>query len=152
MLLDKATILKKMLEADLIDRKQVGEAISRCGKQNEDLYEYLIAKLNNSSERINTFFLDNFDYHPIILNDIVLNPNIINIVPTILMVNHLIIPAFEIKQRIYLAISDPLNIDGLNAVMKYTGEKSGILLSSKDHIIKAISEYIFKPKIASKFK
>jgi len=151
-LMDKATILKKMLEADLIDRKQVGEAISRCGKQNEDLYEYLIAKIKKSSEKINKFFLDNFDYHPIILNDIVINPNIVNMVPTNLMVNHLIIPVFQIKQRVYLAISDPLNIDGLNAIMKYTGEKSGILLSSKDHIIKAISEYIFKPKIASIWK
>jgi len=152
MLLDKATILKKMLEADLIDRKQVSEAISRCRKQKEDLYEYLITQLKESSDKINSFFSDNFNYQPIILTDIVLNPNTINMVPTNLMVNHLIIPMFEIGQRVYLAVSDPLDIDGLNAVMKYTGEKTIILLSSKDHIIKAISEYIFKPKITSILK
>ena len=90
MMLDKATLLKKMLEADLIDRKQVGEAITRCKKQKDDLYEYLIRRLDESSEKINRFFLDNFNYHPIILNDIVLNPNIVNMVPTDLMVNHLI--------------------------------------------------------------
>ena len=152
MMLDKATLLKKMLEADLIDRKQVGEAITRCKKQKDDLYEYLIRRLDESSEKINRFFLDNFNYHPIILNDIVLNPNIVNMVPTDLMVNHLIIPAFQVNQRVYLAVSNPLDLDGLNAVMKYTGEKSGIMLSSKDHIIKGISEYIFRPKIASILK
>ncbi|UCE66553.1 MAG: hypothetical protein JSU85_00640 [Candidatus Zixiibacteriota bacterium] len=149
MLLDKATLLKKMLEANLIDRKQVTEAISRCKKRNDDLFEYLISRLDKSSDKINRFFLDNLNYHPIILNDIVLNPDIINMVPTDLMVNHLIIPAFQVNQRVYLAVSNPLDLDGLNAVMKYTGEKSGILLSSKDHIIKALSEYIFRPKIAS---
>ena len=73
-------------------------------------------------------------------------------VPTDLMVNHLIIPAFQVNQRVYLAVSNPLDLDGLNAVMKYTGEKSGVMLSTKDHIVKAISEYIFRPKIASILK
>ena len=149
MMLDKATLLKKMLEANLIDRKQVGEAITRCKKQKDDLYEYLIKRLDKSSEKISRFFLDNFDCHPIILNDIVLNPDVIKMVPTGLMVNHLIIPAFQIRQRVFLAVSDPLDIDCLNSVMKYTGEKSGILLSSEDHIIKALSEYLFRPKIVS---
>jgi type IV pilus assembly protein PilB len=152
MLLDKATILKKMLEADLIDRKQVSEAVSRCKGKNGDLYEFLVSQLCKSSEKINRFFLENFDYHPIILNDIVLNPNVVNMVPTDLMVNHLIIPAFQVRQIVYLAVSDPLDIDGLNAVMKYTGEKCSILLSTKDQILKAISEYVFKPKIAMTLK
>ena len=152
MLLDKATILKKMLEADLIDRKQVSEAVSQCKRQNGDLYEFLVMQINRPSEKINRFFLDNFNYHPIILNDIVLNPNIVNMVPTDLIVNHLIIPAFQVKQIIYLAVSDPLDIDGLNAIMKYTGERCSILLSSRDQILKAISEYVFKPKIAMNLK
>ncbi len=152
MLPDKTTMLKKMLEANLLDRKQVSEAIAYCKKQNEDLYHYLTTRLDKSSTKISRFFIDNFDCYPIILNDIVLNPDVVNMVPTSLMVNHLIVPAFQIRQKVFLAVSDPLDIDGLKAVMKYTGERSGILLSSKDHIIKALSEYLFKPKIASIMK
>jgi hypothetical protein len=149
MLLDKASLLKKMLDANLFDRKQVSEAIAYCKKNNEDLYHYVTRRLDMSSEKIRRFFLENFDCHPIILQDIVLNPEIVNLVPTNLMVNHLIIPVFQIRQRVFLAVSDPMDIDGLSAVMKYTGDRSGILLSSKDHVIKALSEYIFKPKITS---
>lgn len=141
-----------MLEANLLDRQQVSEAIAYCKKQNKDLYQYLTGRLDKSSTKFSRFFIDNFDCHPFILSDIVLNPNVINMVPTSLMVNHLILPAFKIRHRVYLAVSDPLDIDGLKAVMKYTGERSGILLSSKDHIIKALSEYLFKPKIASLMK
>ena len=147
MKLDKATILKKMLEAELLNRKQVSDAISHCKNQKEDIYDFLKSKFLKSPERINRFFTENFDFQLITLTDIVLNPEIINRVPTDLMVNHLIIPAFEIRQKVFLAVSDPLDIDGLNKVQQYTGETGGILIASKEHIIKALSEYIFKPKI-----
>jgi hypothetical protein len=152
MLLDKATILKKMLEADLIDRKQVSEAESKCRRRNEDLYEYLVSRVNKSSEKIKKFFLENLNCHKIILSDIVIDPQIANMVPPILVVNHLMIPAFEINRKIFLAVSNPLDIDGLNKIMKYTGEKTGILLTAKEHIIEAIDQYIIKPKIASIIK
>lgn len=149
MLLDKATILKKMLEADLIDKSDVSEAVSKCKKHNQDLYEYIVSRLNKKPNKIREFILANFNCPSITLNDIVLNPRIVNIVPPNLVVNHLMIPAFQINQRIFLAVSDPLDIDGINEVMKYTGEKTDILLSTKEHILKAISEYIFKPIVAS---
>jgi hypothetical protein len=152
MLLNKTTILKKMLEADIIDRQQVSEAESKCRRRNEDLYEYLVARVNKSSEKIKKFYLENFNCHKIILSDIIINPRIANMVPPILVVNHLMIPAFELNRKIFLAVSNPLDIEGLNKIMKYTGEETGILLTAKEHILEAIDQYIIKPKIASILK
>ena len=152
MKLDKSTILKKMLEAELLDQNQISEAITICKKRNEDLYEYIKLKFEDSTDQIHSFFSDKFDFVPIILSDIVLNENIINRVPVDLIVNHLIIPAFQIRQTVYLAVADPMDIDGLNEVIKITGEESRVLLSKKEHVIKALAKYIFRPRIASILK
>ena len=149
---DKATILRKLIDSDLIDRKQASDVIGRCKNRKEDIYTELVALIKLPSERIGEFFLRNFDFQQIILSDLVLNKKLINKIPVYLIITHLIIPVSQINGRVLLAVADPLNIDGLQAITEYTGPEIAVLLSCKDHVIQAISEYIFRPKIISLLK
>ena len=152
MLPDKATILKKLIAADLIDRKQVSDVVGRCKNRKEDIYAELVSRVSLPAERIGEFFQENFHVQKIILTDLVLNQRLINKIPTYLIITHLIIPVCRINGKVLLAVADPLDIDGLQAITEYTGSEIGVLLSSKEHIIQAISEYIFRPKIISLLK
>lgn len=148
MIPDRTTIIKRLIEADLIDQKQVDDVITHCENKKEEVYAELVARINLPAERIDEFFLENFGFQRIVLSDLGLNPALINAVPAHLIITHLIIPVFKINGRVFLAVADPLNIDGLKAIKEYTGSNIGILLSTSEQITRAISEYIFRPKIA----
>lgn len=147
--MDKSIIIKKMLDFGFINSKQFLNACQQCKSQGGQILEVLAQNEGITQDNIIHFFCDKLDYDFIELNDLVLNPEIVALAPPGLLVDHLIIPAFRVRECVFLAVSNPLDIDGLLEIEKYTGKKNRVVLASEDQIIKAIAQYIFKPKIIS---
>ncbi len=149
MLMDKSIIIKKMLDFGIINSEQFLDACQQCKRQGGQVLEVLTHQAGITHDTIIEFFCDKLDYDFIKLSDIALNPEIVALAPPGLLVDHLIIPVFKVRECVFLAVSNPLDVDGLSEIEKYTGTKNRVILASEDQIIKAIAQYIFKPKIIS---
>ena len=150
MLINRSFIIKRMLDSGIIDSKQFLTACQQCQNQGGRIFDVITDQAGMTGESIIRFFHEKLNYDFIRLSDLVLNPRIVTLVPPDLLIDHLIIPAFKIQNYVYLAVANPLDLEGLSEIEKYIGKENKIILSSKEQIIGAISKYIFEPKILAK--
>ena len=152
MLIDKSIIIKTMLDSGIIDSKQFLNACQRCKREGGKIFDIITDQAGMTGDNIIRFFRDKLDYDFVRLSDIVLNPRIVTLVPPDMVIDHLVIPAFKIRDFVYLAVVNPLELEGLTEIEKYIGEDNKIILSSEEQIIGAISKYILEPKILANIR
>jgi len=138
-MLDRMTIMKKLLATGVIDRETLIQIKLACQNRQSITLKVLANYTKMSTSEIRTFFEKHFNMPKVDLNSIVLNPEIVNLVPADVALTHLIVPAFRIVDKTHLAVSNPLDLDGLEEICKYTGEKCSIFLSPEDQVITAIN-------------
>lgn len=138
MLFDRVHIIKKMLETGIISRPILSQVIITCRARKIDILKVLANYTGMTSDQAQSFFHEHFGLSAINLDDIVINPKVARLVPTDLAMTHRIVPAFQVKDRTYLAVADPFNLKGLKDIREYTGDQSCIFLSPEDQVVKAI--------------
>jgi type IV pilus assembly protein PilB len=137
---DKALIIRKMLEQGIIDKATLNRVLFLARSRDIDVLQVLLNYSNMTPQQIQDFAAEQFNLPRLDLDDIVLNPKIANLVPLDLALAHRLIPAFKIINRTHVAVSNPFDIDGINSVMKFLGEKSDIFLVSEEQVVKTIRE------------
>jgi hypothetical protein len=137
---DKALIIRKMLEQGVIDRETLNRVLFLARSRDIDVLQVLLNYSNMTPEQIHDFAARHFNLPRLDLDDIVLNPEIAKLVPLDLALAHRLIPAFKIINRTHLAVSNPFDIDGINSVMKYLGDKSDIFLVSEEQVVRTIRD------------
>ena len=145
MMPNRIGIIKKLLETGTVDRTTLSRVMSICRGNRTIVLQALANYAGMSSSQIRDFFEEHFGLYNIDLDDIVLNPEIVKLVPAEVAWNHLIVPAFRIIDKTFLAVSNPMNIDGLEEICEYTGLRCEIVLAPEEQVIKAI-ENSTKPK------
>jgi hypothetical protein len=135
---DKINIIRKMLELGLIDKETLSRVLLLAKSRNLDILQILANYSNMSLEQIQEFAIEHFDMFRIDLDDIVLNPEVVKLIPLELALAHRMIPAFRILNRTHLAVSNPFDLEGINRVKGYIGEDSGLVLVSEDQVVSTI--------------
>jgi len=152
MKINRIAIVKKLLETGIIDRSTLSQVMLNCRDREAITFEVLANYTNMTTAEIRNFFEEHFGIPTLDLNDISLNPEIANLVPADLALNHLMIPAFRIIDKTHVAVSNPMDIQGLDEMSKYTGIPFSIFLSSEDQVIKAIRKSIKSEEVGEKEK
>lgn len=142
MMLNRIKIIKKLLETGTVDRMTLSRVMSICRGNRAIVLQALANHAGMTSSQIRDFFEEHFGLQNIELNDFLLDPGVVKLVPFEVAWNHLIVPAFRISDKTFLAVSNPLNIEGLEEICEYIGSRCEILLSPEEQVKKAIEDSI----------
>lgn len=138
---DKVHIIQKMLELGLIDRAILGRVLLMCKNRNIDILKVLANYAGMSLKEIQEFAAKHFDLPVIELSDLVLNPDVVRMIPHGLARQHRLIPAFKISQKTHVAVSNPFDFAGISRLKDYIGEDSRIFISPEEQILQTIKNY-----------
>ncbi len=135
---DSAAIINKMIEAGIIDRNLLHRVRLTCKNRNISVPRVLANYANLTSADIQAFFSEYFDLEIIHLDTLVLNPKVAGQIPYDIAAGHNLIPAFKIRANTYVAVGNPLDLDGIRLALNYIGENNIIFLSPENEIIDAL--------------
>jgi type IV pilus assembly protein PilB len=138
---DRVQIIKKMLEVGLISRPVLSQVIITCRARKIEILKVLANYAGLDSKDIHTFLEKHFGMTRIDLDDIVLNPDVVKLVPFDLARGNRMIPAFKINGRTFLAVADPFNFNGIRELQKYTGRDNDIFLASEDQVLDKLDRF-----------
>jgi type IV pilus assembly protein PilB len=141
MVYDKAHIIRKMLEVGLVDGGTVSRVLILSRSRGIDVLRVLVNYAGMKPDEVRRFAVDHFGLITVDLNDIVLNPYVVRLVPASVALEHRMIPAFKVWSRTHLAVSNPFDFDGINRIENYTGKDSGIFLAPENQVVHAIRSY-----------
>lgn len=138
---DKTHIIRKMLKLGMINRDTLARTLATCKGRRIDILRVLVNFAGMSHEDIRNFVRQHFDLPELDLTDIVLNPEVVRLVPYQVAMQHRLIPAFRISDQMHLAVSDPFDFEGIEQVRHYLGAESRIFLAPELQVIKAIYDH-----------
>jgi type IV pilus assembly protein PilB len=132
---DRIQVIRKMLEVGLISRPVLSQVIITCRARNIEILRVLANYAGLDSRGVHAFLEKYFGMTRIDLDDIVLNPEVVKLVPLDLARGNRIIPSFKVNGRIFMAVADPFNFNGIKELQKYTGNDCGIFLAPEEQIL-----------------
>lgn len=138
---DRIQVIRKMLDVGLISRPVLSHVIITCRARNIEILKVLANYAGLDSDGVHTFLEKHFGMTRIDLDDIVLNPEVVRLVPLDLIRENLMIPAFEVNGRVFLAVSDPFNFNGLKALQNHVGNDCGIFLTPEKQILNKLARF-----------
>lgn len=140
MIFDRISIIKKLLETGTIDRATVARVMFFCKNKDSITLNVLANYSKLTSSQILDFFEKHFGIPNIDLDNIAINPEIARLLPKQIALDHGMLPAFKIIDKTHLAVSNPMDQDGIREAQKYIGERIGIFLAPEDQVIKALEK------------
>ena len=138
---DRIQVIRKMLELGLISRPVLSQVIITCRARNIEMLKVLANYAGLDSRGVHDFLEKHFGMTRIDLDDIVLNPEVVKLVPFDLAKENRIIPAFKVNDKIFLAVGDPFNFNGLKELQEYIGNDCGIFLAPEKQILSKLDRF-----------
>lgn len=142
MRLNRVEIFKKLRETGTIDKSAFSKVMLSRKDRNSITLKVIAAYSGMTSEQISDFFEKHFGMPNIDLNDIVINPEVANLLPLRFAMDHRILPAFKVIDKTHLAVSNPFDDDGINGIKKYLGDNFSIFLAPEDQVLKTLNRLI----------
>jgi type IV pilus assembly protein PilB len=131
MLIDEGLITAEQLNKAIVQQKQsglrLGQLLIRMGLVTE---EGIIATLGDQAG-IPYVNLDNY----------IIDPKVISLIPESLARSSLIIPLFKIGSTLTIAMADPLNVKAIDEARRTAGCEVDMAVSSEEQIRRAIDSY-----------
>jgi type IV pilus assembly protein PilB len=131
MLVDEGLITAEQLNKAIVQQKQsglrLGQLLIRMGLVTE---EGIIATLGDQAG-IPYVNLDNY----------IIDPKVINLIPENLARSSLIIPLFRIGATLTIAMADPLNVKAIDEARRKAGCEVDMAVSTEEQIRRAIDSY-----------
>ncbi|MBA7652809.1 hypothetical protein ES703_60648 [subsurface metagenome] len=130
-LVEKGTITSAQLTQALAEQKKTGERLGR-----------VLVNLGFITERELIKFLGvQMEIPPINLDNYLIDPQIIDLVPQALARRYILIPVFKSEDTLTVAMADPLNVFAIDDLQVRTKCKVAPAVASEADILKAIDQY-----------
>ncbi len=130
-LVEKEVITSAQLTQALAEQKRTGERLGR-----------VLVNLGFITERELIKFLGvQMEIPPINLDNYLIDPQIIDLVPQSLAKRHTLIPVFKSEDTLTLAMADPLNVFAIDDLQARTKCKVVPAVAAEADILKAIDQY-----------
>ncbi len=130
-LVEKGTITSAQLTQALAEQKKTGERLGR-----------VLVNLDFITERELIKFLGvQMEIPPVNLDNYLIDPQIIDLVPQALAKRYILIPVFKSEDTLTVAMADPLNVFAIDDLQVRTKCKITPAVASEADILKAIDQY-----------
>ncbi|MBI4067695.1 type II/IV secretion system protein [Candidatus Gottesmanbacteria bacterium] len=138
---DQQALITTLRELKIIDEKQLAEAIEASANDHIPLDKILIDKDLIADENIGKLIAELLKIPFVRLQNIVIPPDILNIIPEVVAKKQKIIPFKIDKDGLHVALADPTNIQVKDSVEKKTGLPIKVYFATDRDIFSALSLY-----------
>ncbi|MCK5012669.1 MAG: Flp pilus assembly complex ATPase component TadA [Candidatus Omnitrophica bacterium] len=137
----KDKILKTLIDAQKLTKKEVNEAIALQKKKKIGLDKALIEKGHIKEQDLMAILVRELNIPFINLSKYKIDPALQEIVPERIARQYNIIPLSVLDYTLTIALSDPFNIFLLDDLKNITGKEIDVVMSTNAEILKAVNAY-----------
>ena len=131
-----------LLKAGKITKEQLEEALEYQKKHGGKIGEILLKLGYIEDENVlNTFLAKQLNIGAVQLEDLELDPEVVNLIPVDLARKYNVIAVIKIGKMLFVATNDPQNVSAFDTLKFVTGCEIQPVVASKDAIAKAIDKY-----------
>ena len=130
-----------LIEKGFITQDQLDEGLREQRLSGERLGEVLVEKGFITEDQLTETISERLGIPKISLNQMVIDPSIVQRVTVDVARRYLLIPIFEIGNTMTLAMADPLNIIAIDEIKYLTGSEVRRAVANPSEIKAAIDEY-----------
>jgi type IV pilus assembly protein PilB len=138
---EKKRLGEMLVEAGLVTEAQIKEALKVQKETGERLGRILVQKNIISEDNMVQLLAEQLGIPRVNLNDYLIDPQIIALVPEDLARRYILIPLFKVGDVLTVAMSDPSNVFALDEVGYKTNCAVEPILSTEAEIKKVIDQY-----------
>ena len=140
--MEKRKLLGEMLiDEGLITAEQLNKAIAQQKQSGLRLGQLLIRMGLVTEEGIIATLGDQAGIPYVNLDNYIIDPKVISLIPESLARSSLIIPLFKIGSTLTIAMADPLNVKAIDEARRTAGCEVDMAVSSEEQIRRAIDSY-----------
>lgn len=129
-----------LVEAGVISQAQLDRALANKGSK-EKLGDYLMKENLITEQQLIEFLARQLSVPQIQLSRYEIEPELIKLVPKELAKRGLLIPVRREKNRLFIAMNDPMDFFAIEEVRMATGYHVETSITSKEELLKAITKY-----------
>ena len=137
----KDKILKTLIDAQKLTKKEVNEAIALQKKKKIGLDKALIEKGHIKEQDLMAILVRELNIPFINLSKYKIDPALQEIVPERIARQYNIIPLSVLDYTLTIALSDPFNIFLMDDLKNITGKEIDVVMSTNAEILKAVNAY-----------
>ncbi|MCK4882900.1 MAG: type II secretion system protein GspE, partial [Candidatus Omnitrophica bacterium] len=137
----KDKILKILIDAQKLTKKEVNEAIALQKKKKIGLDKALIEKGHIKEQDLMAVLVRELNIPFINLSKYKIDPALQEAIPERTARQYNIIPLSELDYTLTIALSDPFNIFLIDDLKNITGKEIDVVMSTNSDILKAIDTY-----------
>lgn len=130
-----------LVERGLISEDQLQAVLEEQTRTGQRLGQILLARKLISEEQLVDIITTRLDIPRISLENIVIDPHVIEAVPLSLARKHTLIPVVRIGSTLTVAMADPLDIIALDELKYVTSLRINRAVSTKSSILQAIDQF-----------
>lgn len=137
----KKLLGESLLEKGLLTAEQLNQAKVCSKAEGESLRKIIIKKGLISEKDLASFLSDEYDLPVIDLDDYLIEPNLIELVPEGIARKHVLIPVLKIGDDLTVAMADPSDIIAMDELYMKTGLNIESVLAVESELKKAIDKH-----------
>ena len=137
----KKTLSEMLVELGLLSPEQAREARKEEELTKQPFRKIIVQKGFISEEDLISFMASNMNLPQIELENYIIDPKIIELIPEGLARKHQIVPLFKIANTLTCAMFDPLNIFAIDELRNKTGFDIEAAVATEKEIKRALNEY-----------
>lgn len=141
MALDEEQLKKTLIESDLLNEDQVGQASAIAREHDWPLSEALIREDYISDEHLGQIIADLLGFPFVYLTRTNIDESIFKLIPEIVARNQLVIAYQRENEKVKIAMADPDNIEIQQLIQKRIGEKLQISYATPEDIRNTLHHY-----------
>lgn len=135
------SLAESLLELGLLTAPQITEAQKQEKETGYPLRKIIVQKNFISEEDLVSFMASNMNLPRVELNNYIIDPKIIELIPEDLARKHQVIPLLKISHNLTCVMFDPLNLFAIDELRNITGFNIEPALATEKEIKSALDEY-----------
>ncbi len=133
-------LARKLVQDGLLSDSQAQEAYEAANKQKTSFVSYLVDKKIVDSRNIAQSASDEFGVPLLDLDVVELEPDVVKLVKESLVRKHRTLPIFKRGNRLFVAVSDPTNLQALDEIKFHVGMNTESILVEDDKLSRSIDK------------
>ena len=135
-------LARRLVNDSILSSDNATRALHAASKQNVSFISYAVQQKLVSAYKAATAVADEFGAPLLDLDEFDLSSAPLDLVPEELIRKHTALPLMKRANRIYVAVADPTNIQGLDEIKFHTGIKTEAIVVEEDKLTRFIDKFL----------
>ncbi|MEH6826332.1 MAG: type IV-A pilus assembly ATPase PilB [Motiliproteus sp.] len=135
-------LARRLVNDSTLSSDNASQALQAASKQNVSFISYAVQEKLVSGYKAATAVADEFGAPLLDLDEFDLSSAPLDLVPEELIRKHLALPLMKRANRVYVAVADPTNTQGLDEIKFHTGIKTEAIVVEVDKLTRLIDKFL----------